>query len=178
MSSESENIISVEQRVDGIKKWNLSYEELVNVVAVLISDNSAELEIERLTTHINSLMLALSILKLTLKKGHGAVGEALLEDLAESENAVAKALLSMQKYQKTKHATHAAMQRVKNSPKDKALKEIEVQYENTKSSFKRRGFSKQFARDMHQKYPIFDDVVTIERLVTKLNKTNEFIPKK
>lgn len=75
-------------------------------------------------------------------------------------------------------AIENARKKLANDPKQKALKEIEVEYEAVKSSFKRRGFSKQFARDMHKKHLIIEDVVTIERLVTRLNKVNEFIPKK
>ena len=178
MTDESEKALSVEQRVNQIKKMNLSYDALVELVAALTFDESAELEVERLTLQINAVKRSLRALELSLKEGHGAVGELLLEGLADRENAVAKALLSMQKYQKTKHATHAAMQRVEKSPKNKALKEIEAKYQEVKHIMHLRGRSAQFAREMHVKYPIFDDIATINRLVAKLNKSNELIPKK
>lgn len=61
-------------------------------------------------------------------------------------------------------------------PRQLAKKEIEKDYDSVKSQFKRRGYSAIFIREMHQKYPEITDIKTIERLVTKLNKSNELIP--
>lgn len=67
---------------------------------------------------------------------------------------------------------------LEKDPKQKALKEIETEYEAAKSQFKRRGYSAQFAREMQIKYPVITDIKTIERKATKLNKENQFIPRK
>lgn len=68
--------------------------------------------------------------------------------------------------------------RLKNDPKQLAKTEIEKQYQESKTQFNRHGFSAQFCRDMHQKYPVITDIKTIERLVSKLNKVNDEIPPK
>ena len=73
---------------------------------------------------------------------------------------------------------YLAYRRLAKDPKQLALKEIAVHYETKKEQFKRRGYSAQFIREMHQKYPEITDIKTIERLVTKLNKSNELIPPK
>lgn len=66
--------------------------------------------------------------------------------------------------------------RLEKDPKQKALRDIEHGYQNQKTQFKRRGFTAQFIRDMHIKYPIITDQKTIAKLVAKLNKENEHIP--
>lgn len=62
-------------------------------------------------------------------------------------------------------------------PKQLALKKIKLDYEAIKHEFKRKGFSAQFARKMHEKYPEITAIKTIENLVSALNKDNELIPR-
>jgi hypothetical protein len=64
-----------------------------------------------------------------------------------------------------------------NDPKQLAKKEIEQIYQANKTQFKRRGYSAQFIREMHAKYPIFESQKTIENLVSALNKENKDIPR-
>ena len=179
MDDESRDaLLSTSERIDFLH-LNLTHEELLKFAAgMLDSQKNDELEIEKLMALINPMMQALSILRFTLEKGNGDLGEAMLAMLAKNENAVAEGLLHMQKYQKKKQATNAASVRVQNDPKNKALKEIAIIYEAKKSDFKRHGYSALFSRQMHVKYPIFDSISTIERLVAKLNKSNELIPKR
>lgn len=67
--------------------------------------------------------------------------------------------------------------RLLNDPKQKALAEIEQHYQESKTQFKRRGYTAQFIREMHDKYPIIESQKTIENLVSALNKENELIPR-
>lgn len=70
-----------------------------------------------------------------------------------------------------------AEKRLENDPKQKALDEIRDNYEASKHQFKRRGFSSEFIRDMHIKYPVITAIKTIENLVSALNKENDDIPR-
>lgn len=70
-----------------------------------------------------------------------------------------------------------AITRLASCPKQLALKEIKVHYEANKHQFKRRGFTAQFIREMHDKYPEITAIKTIENLVAALNKDNELIPR-
>ena len=70
-----------------------------------------------------------------------------------------------------------AIKRLENDPIQKSLDEIEKEYASRKSQFKRRGFSAQFIREMHEKYPVITSIKTIEKLVSELNKENEYIPR-
>ena len=81
-------------------------------------------------------------------------------------------------FERKNRPKYLAYRRLAKDPKQLALKEIAVHYETKKEQFKRRGYSAQFIREMHQKYPEITDIKTIERLVTKLNKSNELIPPK
>jgi len=74
-------------------------------------------------------------------------------------------------------AYRGALAKMENDPKQKALKEIRIHYDENKAQFKRRGFTAQFVRDMHDKYPIIKEQKTIANLVAKLNKSNELIPR-
>lgn len=74
-------------------------------------------------------------------------------------------------------ALKGAIGRIKRDPKQIALKEITKHYDSNKSQFKRRGFSSQFIREMHVKYPVITDPKTIANLVAKLNKENDEIPR-
>lgn len=76
--------------------------------------------------------------------------------------------------QKTYHAKNAVRKKLKNDPKQKALKEIQRHYDSNKFQFKRRGYSAQFVKQMGDKYPIIESHKTIERLVAKLNKINKY----
>jgi hypothetical protein len=73
-------------------------------------------------------------------------------------------------------AQKKAYKRLENDPKQKALKEIAAHYQTVKNQFKRRGFSAQFVREMHTKYPVIAAIKTIENLVSALNKENDAIP--
>lgn len=73
------------------------------------------------------------------------------------------------------NAAKAVRAKLAKDPIQLAKKEIEKHYEENKTQFKRRGFSAQFIREMHDKYPIITDQKTIANLVAKLNKTNEQI---
>ena len=81
-------------------------------------------------------------------------------------------------FEKKNRPKYLAYRRLSKDPKQLALKEIAVHYETKKEQFKRRGYSAQFIREMHQKYPEITDIKTIERLVAKLNKSNKLIPPK
>lgn len=70
-----------------------------------------------------------------------------------------------------------ATAKLASCPKQYALNQIKFDYEANKSQFKRRGFSAQFIRNMHTKYPIITSIKTIENLVAALNKDNELIPR-
>ena len=72
---------------------------------------------------------------------------------------------------------YLANRRLKNDPIQLAKKEIEKCYEASKSQFKRRGYSAQFIREMHTKYPIIQSHKTIEKLVAALNSENDHIPR-
>ena len=67
--------------------------------------------------------------------------------------------------------------RFESDPIQLALKEIEQSYKTKKTKFKIYGFSAQFIREMADKYPVITSQKTIERLVTKLNKENDEIPR-
>ena len=67
--------------------------------------------------------------------------------------------------------------RYETDPIQLALKEIEQSYKTKKNKFKIYGFSAQFIREMADKYPVITSQKTIERLVTKLNKENDEIPR-
>ena len=79
---------------------------------------------------------------------------------------------------KRDRAKTAVAAKLANDPKQKALKEIEAKYQDVKHTLHLHGRTAQFGRKMHAEYPIFDDIATINRLVAKLNKSNELIPKK
>ena len=81
-------------------------------------------------------------------------------------------------FERKNRPKYLAYRRLSKDPKQLALKEIAVHYETKKEQFQRRGYSAQFIREMHQKYPEITDIKTIERLVAKLNKSNELIPPK
>lgn len=70
-----------------------------------------------------------------------------------------------------------ALLRLERDPKQKALADIEKHYLANKAQFKRYGYSAEFIREMHDKYPIIQSYKTIENLVTRLNKKNELIPR-
>ena len=78
---------------------------------------------------------------------------------------------------KSDEALFKAMIQLENDPKQKALNEISKHYQADKSQFKRRGYSAQFVREMHGKYPVITSIKTIENLVAKLNKENSLIPR-
>ena len=80
--------------------------------------------------------------------------------------------------QVTINAYNAVRAKLEKDPKQLAKKEIEKEYQNVNNQFKRRGFTAQFNRDMHIKYPVITDIKTIERLTAELNKSNELIPPK
>ena len=74
-------------------------------------------------------------------------------------------------------AKNNAKKRLEKDPVQLAKKEIEEEYKVVKSQFQRRGYSAQFIREMHTKYRIIQDQKTIAKLVAKLNKENELIPR-
>ncbi len=179
MNAEHEETPSLEHQEKNLRKLNLNYEELLKLTAsLMIEQRESELFTYNLERHLIDTMSALSILKHMAKEGGGYEGEQMLAMLANADNKVAKGLLQAQKYQKTKQARNAALVRLKDDPKQKALKEIEAKYQDVKHIMHLHGRSAQFAREMHAKYSIFDDIATINRLVAKLNKSNELIPKK
>ncbi len=179
MNGESKESLSLEQQEKNLRKLNLNYEELLKLTAsLMIEQLESELVTYNLERHLIDTMSALSILKHMAKKDGDYEGEIMLAMLANADNKVAKGLLQAQKYQKTKQARNAALVRLKDDPKQKALKEIEAKYQDVKHIIHLHGRSAQFAREMHAKYPIFDDIATINRLIAKLNKSNELIPKK
>ncbi len=65
-------------------------------------------------------------------------------------------------------ARNAALAKLENDPKQKALKEIESEFNKRKGHFKRRGYGAAFVREMSKKYPIIESQKTIEELVRKL----------
>ena len=75
------------------------------------------------------------------------------------------------------NAVRAVRAKLAKDPIQLAKKEIEKHYEENKTQFKRRGFSAQFIREMQVKYPVITDIKTIGRMVAKLNKENELIPR-
>ena len=168
MNAKSEKLSSL----DILMQLNLSHEELLKFAAKLMEHQlDDELEIEKLTLLINSMMQALQVLRFTCEKSNGVVGEALLKLLAENENAVANGLMLMQKYQITKQASNAGLARVKNSKQNKAIKEIEMEFHKVSSQFKRHGYGAEFCRKMQDKYSEIRDIKTIAKLVTKLKKS-------
>ena len=78
---------------------------------------------------------------------------------------------------KSDEALEKAMAKLAKDPKQKALKEIEAHYQSVKNQFKRRGFSAQFIREMHTKYPEITAIKTIENLVSELNSKNADLPR-
>lgn len=83
---------------------------------------------------------------------------------------------AVEKETKSEAASKSVQTKLANNPVQLAKKEIEKEYELVKIKFKRHGYSAQFIRDMHAKYPVIVDSDTIKKLVTKLNKSNELIP--
>lgn len=83
----------------------------------------------------------------------------------------------LKKFILSTNAKNAVDRKLEKDPKQIALRDIEAQYKVNKSQFKRRGYSAQFARDMQTQYPVITDIKTIEKLVAKLNKGNELIPR-
>ena len=81
--------------------------------------------------------------------------------------------LKVGQYQAKEIRSNAGKKGIENKPIPIALKEIEMQYQSVKSRFKRGGYGAQFVREMHAKYPVIVDRDTINRLVTKLKKSNE-----
>lgn len=105
--------------------------------------------------------------------------------LTEPDNAIGKnigkhirtGLELGRELQKTITAKKAVMAKLENDPKQKALAEIQKHYDSVKGQFKRRGYSAQFIREMHGKYPVITDQKTIANLVARLNKENDQIPR-
>jgi hypothetical protein len=79
---------------------------------------------------------------------------------------------------KSSFASRAGKARAERDPAYIALREIEVLYAARKHLFKLRGRSTEFAVEMHAKFPEIKNLESIKKLVTKLNKTNDLIPRK
>lgn len=73
--------------------------------------------------------------------------------------------------QKKSFASKGGQARAANSPATKALKEIEVEFNNERSQFKRHGYGAEFCRRMYEiHFPDIKDIKTIQDLVTKLKR--------
>jgi hypothetical protein len=79
---------------------------------------------------------------------------------------------------KSSFASRAGKARAERDPAYIALREIEVLYAARKHLFKFRGRSTEFAIEMHAKFPEIKSLESIKKLVSKLNKTNDLIPRK
>ncbi len=79
--------------------------------------------------------------------------------------------------QKSTFARQGANARLASDPIQKAKVEIEKEYNQRKSQFKRRGYTAEFVREMLEKHTLIKSIKTIEKLVAKLNKDNELIPR-
>lgn len=106
------------------------------------------------------------------------VGDYLSNQPLMIENNIKTGIELGSKLQKTLTARKAVTARLAKDPKQMALTEIQSHYQNVKSQFKRRGYTAQFVRDMHNKYPVITDQKTIANLVAELNKANDLIPRK
>ena len=77
----------------------------------------------------------------------------------------------------SENARKNALTGLARDPKQLALKEITKNYKLKISQFKRRAYTAQFVREMHNKYPVITEQKTIANLVTRLNKENELLPR-
>lgn len=155
--------------------------------SVLISNEiSVEQDLLELITYgesrDSSLVKAEKIIKCLFESSHNQ------NDLFNKLNEVIKInpigpmtlfaiLLKFGEIEVSHRATLMVNMKLENDPKQIALKEIENYYNENRNQFKRRGFSAQFIREMHSKYPIITEQKTIANLVTRLNKENELIPR-
>lgn len=172
-----EKFKSIQQHEDNLKKLNLSYDDLLRITAYSFADNElSDFQIVEMNGLLDEYEKVLSVFKLMAEKNSHELGNTLLELFAEQNNQVAKALIHGAKFQRVSQARKAALTKLKNDPKQLALKEIKLHYHENKKQFKRRGYTAQFIREMHAKYPIIESQKTIENLVSVLNRENDDIP--
>ena len=61
-------------------------------------------------------------------------------------------------------------ERLKNDPKQVALRKVEQDLLNCNYHFNKRGYRAKFCKEMLEKYTEIKDIKTIERLFDRLNK--------
>lgn len=161
-----------------IKKLNLEYDDLVRLAAAMMIDSEEqENELSELKKLADDFSRVLAVIKVLGDKDKAKFANPLLDMYVDSDNPVAKALSDSLKLEKSRIARQSSLSKLANDPIQIAKKEIEDHYQNSKNQFKRRGYSAQFIREMHKKYPVITSIKTIESLVAKLNKGNELIPR-
>lgn len=161
-----------------IKKLNLEYDDLVRLVAGMMQESKEqENELNELKKLADDFSRILTVIKMLGDKDKAKLANPLLDMYVDGDNPVAKALSDSLKFEKSRIARQSSLTKLANDPVQIAKKEIEAHYQNSKSQFKRRGYSAQFIRDMHKQYPVITSIKTIESLVAKLNKDNELIPR-
>ncbi|PPD56797.1 MAG: hypothetical protein CTY10_02455 [Methylotenera sp.] len=69
---------------------------------------------------------------------------------------------------KSNFAKGNARKKVANDPKNQALKDIEIEFKNSKYPFNKRGYKTKFAKEMQAKYPVLADTRAIINLVNRL----------
>lgn len=161
-----------------LKFLNFSHEDLLSYAAKLLvyQDELVETN-EYLVELLSNVEKVLHIFSGKFNKDSQELRLKMLEYMSEADNELAKTIVKGVNIQKQLQGKKAARARLARDPKQSALKEIENLYKNQKSQFKRYGYTAQFVRDMHAKYPIITDSKTIEKLVARLNKENEEIPR-
>ena len=77
----------------------------------------------------------------------------------------------------TESARTKAYKTHENHPATLALKKVEIDYKVEQAKFSNRGHRADFVRRMADKYPVIQDIKTIENLVDKLKLKNPHISK-
>lgn len=170
-----------------LEKKNLSkeqlFKELVNknfLVEVMKETQDAVVEYaNELESHIETLNKYANTLKAAYDNAHmsNKISEEMFSNFIKTEEALKEITARHHKNigmmeQKKSFASKGGQARVANSPITKALKEIEQEYHKEAHKFKRHGYGAPFCRKMHDQYPVIEDIKTIQRLVTRLNKKN------
>ena len=87
------------------------------------------------------------------------------------DNANSVALWLTENFLNNEHSNerrHAGLRRVANDPKEAAMLMIEKEHSNLKPHQKTYGYKTQFAKDMQEKFPVIESLVSIERRIRKL----------
>ena len=176
-------VIAVIYRINGIGSWNVGEDDLlVTIQDSMINKNNLLIDRSKEEVDHDHFFLMLCCALFCYDR---AVSRAKKKRIAESSNWLESALkqdfyIPLIAVKKSKVISERAKRAVRiklaKDPIQKAKIEIERDYQLVKSRFKRRGYTAEFIREMHAKYPVIIDSDTIARLVSKLKASNDLLP--